>query len=110
MKSGLHTHKIHATSPQFNRILSGTKSEVLRHVVVIPNRDEIIAVFSTVRGYNFSNRKRFNQVDNMKGEKPMFVAAVVICLLVFAALASADLLVENINSDELSNMGVEKRS
>ena len=48
--------------------------------------------------------------DMKKGEKPMFVAAVVICLLVFAALASADLLVENINSDELSNMGVEKKS
>jgi hypothetical protein len=45
-----------------------------------------------------------------KGEKPMFIVAVVICLLVFAALASADLLVSNINSDELSNMGVERRS
>ena len=45
-----------------------------------------------------------------KGEKPMFVVAVVICLLMFAALASADLLVSNINSDELSNMGIEKRS
>ena len=40
----------------------------------------------------------------------MFVVAVVICLLLFAALASADLLVSNINSDELSNMGVEKKS
>jgi len=45
-----------------------------------------------------------------KGDKPMFVVVVVICLLVFAALASADLLVSNINSDELSNMGIEKRS
>jgi hypothetical protein len=45
-----------------------------------------------------------------KGEKPMFIVAVVICLLVFAALASADLLVSNLNSDELSNMGVERRS
>jgi hypothetical protein len=28
----------------------------------------------------------------------------------FAALASADLVVSNLNSDELSNMGVEKKS
>ena len=40
----------------------------------------------------------------------MFVAAVVICSLLFVALASTDLLVSNINSDELSNMGVEKKS
>jgi len=39
----------------------------------------------------------------------MFVAAVLICLLLFVVLASADLLVSNINSDELSNMGVEKK-
>jgi hypothetical protein len=65
--------------------------------------------FSTLRGYNFSIRKRFNQIY---GERSgfMFVVAVVICLLLFAALASADLLVSDINSDELSNMGVEKKS
>jgi hypothetical protein len=40
----------------------------------------------------------------------MFVIAIVICVLLFVALASADLLVANINSDELSNMGVEKKS
>jgi len=40
----------------------------------------------------------------------MFVVAVIICLLLFLALASADLLVSNINSDELSNMGVERKS
>ena len=40
----------------------------------------------------------------------MFVAVVVICLLVFAVIAGADLLVSNINSDELSNMGVERKS
>jgi hypothetical protein len=40
----------------------------------------------------------------------MFVLAVIICLLLFLALASADLLVSNINSDELSNMGVERKS
>ena len=39
----------------------------------------------------------------------MFVVIVVICLLVFVALASADVLIANINSDELSNMGVEKK-
>jgi len=40
----------------------------------------------------------------------MFVVAVVICLLVFAVIAVADLLVSNLNSDELSNMGVERKS
>ena len=40
----------------------------------------------------------------------MFIVAVVICLLLFVALAGSDLLVSNINSDELSNMGVEKKS
>ena len=40
----------------------------------------------------------------------MFVVIISICLLLFLILAGADLLVENINSDELSNMGVEKKS
>ena len=40
----------------------------------------------------------------------MFAVVVLILLLVFVALAGADLLVSNINSDELNNMGVEKRS
>jgi hypothetical protein len=40
----------------------------------------------------------------------MFVIVVSILLLLFVALAGADLLVSNINSDELSNMGVEKKS
>lgn len=39
----------------------------------------------------------------------MFVVIVLFCLLLFLALAGADLLVENINADELSNMGVEKK-
>jgi hypothetical protein len=39
----------------------------------------------------------------------MFVVAVVICLLVFAVIAGADLLVAHLNSDELSNMGVERK-
>jgi len=39
----------------------------------------------------------------------MFVIAVSILLLLFLALAGADLLVSNLNSDELSNMGVEKK-
>lgn len=42
----------------------------------------------------------------------MFVLAiaVLICLLLFAAVFGANLLIANINSDELSNMGIEKRS
>ncbi len=40
----------------------------------------------------------------------MFVLAIIICLLLFLALSGANLLVENINPDELNNMGVEKRS
>jgi len=40
----------------------------------------------------------------------MFVVAVSICLLVFVALAGANLLISDINSDELSNMGIEKKS
>jgi hypothetical protein len=40
----------------------------------------------------------------------MLVLAVSICLLLFLALASADLLISNINSDELSNMGVERKT
>jgi hypothetical protein len=40
----------------------------------------------------------------------MFMLVIALCLLLFLALASADLLVSNINSDELSNMGVEKKS
>jgi hypothetical protein len=40
----------------------------------------------------------------------MFVVIVLVCLLLFLALAGADLLVSNMNSDELSNMGVEEKS
>ena len=40
----------------------------------------------------------------------MFVIIISGLLLVFLALAGADLLVSNINSDELSNMGVEEKS
>jgi len=40
----------------------------------------------------------------------MFAIVVSILLLLFVALAGADLLVSNINSDELSKMGVEKKS
>lgn len=39
----------------------------------------------------------------------MFVVGISILFLLFVALAGADLLVSNINSDELSNMGVEKK-
>jgi hypothetical protein len=40
----------------------------------------------------------------------MFTVVVLICLILFLVLAGADLLISNINSDELSNMGVEKKS
>ena len=40
----------------------------------------------------------------------MFIMIASILLLLFLALAGADLLVSNINSDELSNMGVEDKS
>jgi len=40
----------------------------------------------------------------------MFIVVVSILLLLFVALAGADLLIANINSDELSNMGVDKKS
>lgn len=39
----------------------------------------------------------------------MLALTIAICLLVLLALAGANLLVENINSDELSKMGVEKK-
>ena len=39
----------------------------------------------------------------------MFVVVVSICLVLFLVLAGADLLISNINSDELSNMGIEKK-
>jgi hypothetical protein len=40
----------------------------------------------------------------------MFVLVVLLCVVLFLALAGADLLVSNINSDELNNMGVEEKS
>ena len=40
----------------------------------------------------------------------MFVIIISVLLLVFLALAGADLLISNLNSDELSNMGVEKKT
>ena len=39
----------------------------------------------------------------------MFIVAVSVCVLLFLVLAGADLLVSNINPDELSNMGDEKK-
>lgn len=39
----------------------------------------------------------------------MFFIITLILLLLFLTLAGADLLVSNINSDELSNMGVEEK-
>jgi hypothetical protein len=39
----------------------------------------------------------------------MLIVVISICLLLFLILAGADLLVSNINSDELSNMGIEEK-
>jgi hypothetical protein len=40
----------------------------------------------------------------------MFIVAVAICLLLFAAVFGAYWLVSNTNSDELSSMGIEEKS
>ncbi len=40
----------------------------------------------------------------------MFIVIGVICLLLLVALSGADMLVSNISTDELSNMGVERKS
>ncbi len=40
----------------------------------------------------------------------MFIALGIICLLLLLALSGADILVSDISSDELSNMGVERKS
>ena len=63
--------------------------------------------FSTLRGYNFKDEKTL--IVNREKEVSMFVVVVSVCVLLFLALAGADLLVANINSDELSNMGVERK-
>jgi hypothetical protein len=40
----------------------------------------------------------------------MLIIIASVLLLLFLTLAGADLLISNINSDELSNMGVEEKS
>ena len=40
----------------------------------------------------------------------MFIVVVSICLVLFLVLAGVDLLISSINSDELSNMGIEKKN
>ncbi len=40
----------------------------------------------------------------------MFIIVGAICLLLLLALSGADLLVSDISADELSNMGVERKS
>ena len=46
----------------------------------------------------------------VRKEVRMFVAVSVICLILLVAMAGADILVDNISSDELNNMGVEKKA
>ncbi len=40
----------------------------------------------------------------------MFIVAGIVSLLLLLVLSGADLLVSDISSDELSNMGVERKS
>ncbi len=40
----------------------------------------------------------------------MYIVIGVICLLLLLALSGADMLVSDISSDELSSMGVERKS
>jgi hypothetical protein len=40
----------------------------------------------------------------------MFIVAGIVTLIVLLALSGADMLVSDISSDELSNMGVERKS
>ncbi len=40
----------------------------------------------------------------------MFAIVISICLLLLLAVASADLFISNISSDELNSMGVERKS
>ena len=40
----------------------------------------------------------------------MFVLAVLICILLLLTLAGSDLILSNISPDELSNMGIERKS
>jgi len=48
--------------------------------------------------------------SGIRKEFPMFVVLTVICLCLLLALAGADILVDNISSDELNNMGIEKKA
>ncbi len=40
----------------------------------------------------------------------MCVIAAAICILLLLAVAAAEYLIENISPDELSNMGIERKS
>ena len=40
----------------------------------------------------------------------MFIVIGILCLLLLLALSGADMLVSDISSDELSNMGIERKS
>ncbi len=40
----------------------------------------------------------------------MFILAALICILLLLAMAAAEFFVETISPDELSNMGIERKS
>jgi hypothetical protein len=56
---------------------------------------------------NFFSPKALNNIE--RKEPDMFALAVSVLLLLFLALASSDLLVSNLSSDELNRMGVERK-
>jgi hypothetical protein len=49
-------------------------------------------------------------LSRKRKEFPMFVVVTVISLSLLLAMAGVDMLVDGISSDELTNMGVEKKA
>jgi hypothetical protein len=91
---------------------SGTKSMLVRHEYErhLPENPSSGLCLTVPLGEELSCKIVVNiDILPKRKEKPMFVVAIVICLLVFALIAGADLLISNITSDELSNMGIERK-
>ena len=68
---------------------------------------EIISIIELSETCNFLSPKALNNIE--RKEPDMFALAVTVLLLLFLALASSDLLVSNLSSDELNRMGVERK-